>query len=91
MHTVKNDENLKIAEKLLAEFVFQFPKLYGESSMVFNIHTLRHLIQDVKRHGSLSQHSMFSVEGSLGYFKNKLHGTRNLSSQLVKGLNMKKI
>ena len=78
-------------KKILAEFVFQFPKLYGESSIVFNIHTLRHLIQDVKRHGSLSQHSMFSLESSLVYFKNKLHGTKSLSSQLIKGSNIIKI
>ena len=62
------------------------PKLYGQENLVFNVHTLLHLIQDVKRHGSLSQHSMFALESSLGYFKKKIHGTTSLSSQFIKGI-----
>ena len=85
MHTLTDLQNLKIADKLLTEFVNQIPKLYGETTLVFNVHTLRHLIQDVKRHGSLSQHSMFALEGSSGYFKKKIHGTTSLSSQFIKG------
>lgn len=58
---------------------------YGKDNLTFTFHCVsKHLIQDVKQHGSLLGHSMFSVESSLGYFKASLNGTRGFDSQYLK-------
>ena len=52
-------------------------------SFTFHL-TTKHLLDDVKKHGSLIGHSMFSLEGSLGFFNSTLHGNDNLSEQYIK-------
>jgi hypothetical protein len=46
---------------------------------------VKHLIDDAKLHGSISQHSMFSAEGSLGIFKKAIKGNRGVGTQFIKG------
>ena len=52
---------------------------------MFTFHCVsKHLINDVKLHGSLIGHSMFGLEGCLGYLRKTLKGTRGLDSQYIK-------
>ena len=85
MHSIKSDKDISTAELMINEFVSSTPLLYGNDTLTFNLHRLRHLVQDVKNHGSLSFHSLFAPESFLGYFKRKIHGTRGLNTQYVKG------
>lgn len=76
---------MKKAEKLLAIFSHSFIKFYGSRNLTFTFHCLsKHLVQDVEKHGSLIGHSMFSLEGYLGYYRKSLNGTRGLDSQFIK-------
>ena len=72
--------------KLLLDFFSEsYVRLYGLSSSIFTFHIIsKHLIEDVVRHGSLSSHSMFSLEGCLGYFRSSLNGTRGFSNQFIR-------
>ena len=86
MHTIKSYNDIDAAELMINEFVFSTPYLYGNDTLTFNLHRLRHLTQDVRNYGSLSFHSLFAPESFLGYFKRKIHGTRGLNTQYVKGI-----
>jgi hypothetical protein len=67
-------------------------KHFGKEIETFTFHlTTKHLVEDVMHHGSLIGHSMFSLEGSLGFFNKTLHGNINLSEQYVKSNYVKKI
>ena len=85
MHSIKSEKDISAAEIMINEFVLSTSTLYGDDTLTFNLHRLRHLTQDVKNHGSLSYHSLFAPESFLGYFKRKIHGTRGLNTQYVKG------
>ena len=82
-----HEEEISAADKLLNIFFADFEDIYNQAGQ--NLHTMtwhlieEHLIEDVKRHGSLVFHSMFSSESFLGYIKKKLHGNRSLGLQFM--------
>lgn len=57
------------AHDLLVLFVNHYSKLYGKDMVVYNIHGLVHLAQDVKLHGNLDKISAFPFENFLGQLK----------------------
>jgi len=57
------------AEHLLKYFVSCFCKLYGKNHLVYNVHSLIHLADDAKRHGTLDHISSFPFESYLGRLK----------------------
>jgi hypothetical protein len=60
-------------------------RLYGDYNCTFNYHIVsQHLIQDVKAHGSLIGHNMFSFESMLGFLLPAVHGTLGLADQYIK-------
>ena len=84
-HQLKKPSDIDNAETLIDTFGKCFIKYYGDQNLTFTFHCVtKHLITDVKLHGSLSCHSMFSAESSLGYFRKKLNGTRGLDNQYLK-------
>lgn len=87
MHKCPSETELSKAEKLLSIFSKWYIKYYGDENLTYTFHCIsKHLIEDVKRHGSLCGHSMFSVESCLGYYRKSLNGTRGLDSQFMKSL-----
>lgn len=54
------------AKVLLVAFVEHFMKLYGKEYVVYNVHGLVHLADDVKCHGPLDNISAFPFENYLG-------------------------
>ena len=67
-------------------FMNQYVSLYGEEHQTYTFHAVvNHLVDDAALHGSLSQHSMFSLESTLGTFKNYIKGNRGVPSQFIKG------
>jgi hypothetical protein len=71
LYKLKNNE-IQIAKELLAVFEKKFSLLYGEHNQSYTYHCVtKHLINDVKQHGSLAGHSLFALEGMEKYLKSK--------------------
>jgi hypothetical protein len=82
---VKDTSVLEFSEVLLELFRMTSLQRFGREIESFTFHlTVKHLVNNVKLHGSLIGHSMFSLEGSLGFFNSTLNGNVNLSEQYVK-------
>ena len=64
-----NEDMLNYAHELLKLFVDSFQSVYRKSNIVYNIHNLIHLTDDVKRHGPLDSWSAFAFENALGKLK----------------------
>jgi hypothetical protein len=80
-----NDENIEVAEKLLRIFEISYVKLYGAFNCTLTYHLLtKHLISDVRKHGSLVGHSAYSLEGTQGLLLKALSGTRSFSNQMIR-------
>ncbi len=86
MHTIHNLDDIEKAGKMLKMFEKGYETIYGYEHLTFTIHAIgSHLADDAKKYGSLSQHSMFSIEGVLGIFKNYIQGSRGAPEQFTKG------
>ena len=57
------------AKTLLVSFVENFGQLYGDKKLVYNVHGLIHLSDDVQQHGHLDNISGFLFENFLGQIK----------------------
>ena len=86
MHNA-NSLNIEHARGLLHCWPRTYIELYGEKHLTFTFHLVsKHLVDDVIHHGSLTSHSMFSFESTLGFISKAVHGTRGFSQQYAKGL-----
>ncbi|ELT99970.1 hypothetical protein CAPTEDRAFT_107367, partial [Capitella teleta] len=57
------------AENLLIKFVQHFSDLYGPDHVLYNVHNVVHLANDVRCHGPLDSFSAFPFENCLGHLK----------------------
>ena len=73
-------------EHLFHFFVHTFSKLYGKSQVVYNVHCLTHLVDDVRRYGCLENISAFPFENCLGHLKKMVRKPNNPVSQIVNRL-----
>ncbi|XP_065642615.1 uncharacterized protein LOC136074237 [Hydra vulgaris] len=80
---VKYVEYLDYVEKLLVNFVFNFKELYGETQIVYNVHSLIHLVQDAKKFGALDNISAFPFENQLRIIKKMVRRPQNPIAQIV--------
>lgn len=71
------------AQQLLVSFISHSSNLYGPSSVVYNMHAVIHLPEDVKRFGSLDNFSAFPFENFLGRLKRLIRKPSFPLSQLV--------
>jgi hypothetical protein len=85
LHYMKRGEDdIRNATVFMNLFKKDLIGYYGENILTQNMHILLdHFISDAKKHGSHSQHSMFSFESCLGYYKRAIHGNRGLHSQFM--------
>ena len=79
----RDPETVEMAHKYLIAFVNHFKDLYGSRNVVYNVHNLSHLTDDVNRHGSVDKFSAFPFENYLGYLKNLLRKPNCLLIQIV--------
>lgn len=82
--------NNTYAKDLLMFFVKTFKRFYGEDNIVYNIHNLIHLYEDVKRNGSLDTFSAFPFENYMQVLKNKLRKSEKPLSQINNRINEQK-
>lgn len=73
----------ELANEMLREFVFEMEHLYGLEHIIYNIHSLIHLANDVKVFGNLDNFSAFVFESSLYKLKNLLHKTPQPLAQIA--------
>ncbi|GBO16568.1 hypothetical protein AVEN_250828-1 [Araneus ventricosus] len=75
-------DNLSFAKELLLKFVKKSKCIYGSDFIVYNVHNLIHLGDDVEKFGPLDSFSTFSFENYLGQLK-KLLRTPNKPLQQI--------
>ena len=76
---------LNHCERLLFHFVSESPKLYGWHFLTYNVHSLLHLVGDVRRFGQLDNYSSFPFENYLQFLKKTLKtGSNQPLSSLVR-------
>ena len=67
----KIPESINLGHNLIKKFIKNGIKLYGHSFPVYNVHTLLHLSDDVRKYGSLDYTSAFRFENFLQVIKKK--------------------
>lgn len=60
------------ADQLLSMFVSELGAIYGPGSVVYNMHNLLHVADDVAKYGILDKFSCFQFESKLGSIKKQL-------------------
>lgn len=71
-------------EKTLEYFVKDFAGMYGADELVYNVHSLTHIVQDVRQYGPLDNISCFPYENMLGELKRMVRRPHNPVAQLIR-------
>lgn len=74
------------AKQLLVQFVTEFAELYGENQIVYNVHCLVHIADDVARFGALDHLSAFPFESFLGKLKRLIRKPNFPLQQVIRRL-----
>ena len=80
----------EFSRQLLLKFVSEFSDHYGRNQLVYNVHNLVHLADDVQRHGTLDSFSAFSFESFLGKLKKMLRKAQSPLPQVIRRLSERK-
>ena len=78
------------AQQILVLFVQHFGELYGKDMLVYNVHGLTHLAQDVKVFGPLDNISSFPYENFLGKLKKMVRKPSFPLQQVIRRLSEKR-
>lgn len=70
------------AETFLKKFVALAENILGEEFVVYNVHSLIHLVEDVRNYGAISNYSCFPFENYLGWLKQKIRSKKNILQQV---------
>lgn len=70
------------AKLFLTTFVKMGAKMYGKYFVVYNIHSLIHICDDVALYGDLNSYSCFPFENYLGKLKRSIRGKYRLLQQI---------
>lgn len=69
---VKSQQMREYADNLLRLFIQHSIQIYGHEFVVYNVHTLCHLLKECEAHGSLDEFSVFKFENALTSLKQTL-------------------
>lgn len=78
------DEYLTYAQDLIHFFIKTFIKLYGIQNISHNVHSLIHLVDDVRRFGPVDNLSAFKFENYMQILKKYLRKTEKPLQQVVR-------
>lgn len=76
-------DQLDVAQALLEYFVESFSRIYGHEYMSYNVHSLLHIVEDVRRFGRIENYSAFPFESFLGKMKKKIRNGNKMLEQIV--------
>lgn len=76
--------NIETAKQLLELFVHNFPLIFGDSSVSYNIHNLLHLADSVKAIGIMSGSSAYDFENYLQTMKKYVKKPTDILQQIFK-------
>lgn len=79
----KYHDQLDVAQKLFKYFVESFSRIYGHEYMSYNVHSLLHVVEDVRRFGPIENYSAFPFESFLGKMKKKIRNGNKMLEQVV--------
>lgn len=79
------------ADTLLKMFVTHFGQIYGKEALVYNVHSLVHLAQDVRQHGCLDNFSAFPYENHLQKLKKLVRKPERPLAQIVRRLSERNV
>ncbi|GAB0095825.1 hypothetical protein DMENIID0001_112550 [Sergentomyia squamirostris] len=82
----QNDQCVESADMMLRKFVEEYPSMYGEDQVTFNVHNLLHLTQDVRKYGTLEQFSAFPFENFLQTIKGMVDPRSSVIPQIINRL-----
>ena len=82
--TENQEENLKMIDNLLKNFIDGSVILYGDEFLSYNIHSLSHLTDDYQKFGPLDNVSCFPFENYQGILKRRIHGTYHVLEEVTK-------
>lgn len=77
------NSNLQQAHDLLQLFVSNFPIVFGNNNITFNVHSLIHLVTSVERYGVASNFSAYSFENKLQTLKKHVRKSTKILEQIV--------
>ncbi|XP_047122826.1 uncharacterized protein LOC124806182 [Hydra vulgaris] len=72
------------SKTLLINFVNHFGLLYGQEMIVYNVHSLIHLADDVQQHGTLDKISGFAYENYLQHLKKMIRKPQHPLAQIIR-------
>jgi hypothetical protein len=75
-------EQRHVAQELLIKFVENMGAIYGKHTVVYNVHSLIHIIEDVENFGDLESIDAFAFESFNGLIKRKLHKNNNSLAEI---------
>lgn len=79
------------AHTLLRSFVSHFGEIYGKDQLVYNVHSLVHLADEVQRHGCLDAFSAFPYESYLNKLKRLVRKPDFPLAQIIRRLSEMRI
>lgn len=85
-NSINIESELEEAEICLRLFVKDIKFLYGDRELTYNMHQLLHLSLCVRRWGPLWATSAFPFESFNGFLANCVHGTKNMSQEIINNL-----
>lgn len=77
-----SEAELDQCEEDLLEFVCFYEYLYGEGSMTFNVHSLQHIVESVRKTGPLCVNSAFPFESYIYNLKTYVNGPKGMDRQM---------
>ena len=83
-HPLRASMYAEFVGKMLLELMNQFASLYGENELVYNMHCLSHIWEDVKLRGHLDQYSAFPFESYMGKLRRMVRSSTMPASQIVR-------
>ena len=75
--------DFETARLLIFKFIEDFPSIYGEENVCYNLHLLIHMLESIDRWGAPWSTSAFLYEDVGGTLAKQFHGTRYLSEQII--------
>ena len=81
-HPIYCRSMLSFVRPLIVRFIRQFKKLYGEDEVVYNVHVLSHLCDDVEKYGPLNKFWAFPFETFMRSIKRDVRGPKCPAAQV---------